>query len=120
MNPAGVEAQVEGGVAQGIGLALTEHFVREGGVVISRNLSTYHVPTAIEVPEIETIIVEAPHPEGPFGAKSLGEPVIIPTAAALAAAVSNAVGAPVTKIPITPETVLELLEKGGHGDDALL
>jgi len=119
VNPAGVEAQVEGGVAQGIGWALTEHFAREGGRILSRNLSTYNLPTALDLPEIETIIVEAPHSKGPFGAKSLGEPVIIPTAAAVASAVSRAVGAPVTKIPILPEQVLELLDKGGHGADAL-
>ena len=119
VNPAGVEAQVEGGVAQGIGWALTERFARKDGHILSRNLSTYQIPTAIEVPEIETIIVEAPHSLGPFGAKSLGEPVIIPTAAAIAAAVSDAIGAQITEIPILPEHVLELIEKGGHGPDAL-
>ncbi len=119
VNPAGVEAQVEGGVAQGIGWAITEKFAREGGRILARNLSTYHLPTSIEVPEIETIIVEEPHPDGPFGAKSLGEPVIIPTAAAIAAAVSEAVGAQVTEIPIRPEHVLELLEKGEHAADTL-
>ena len=63
--------------------------------------------------------MEAPHPEGPFGAKSLGEPVIIPTAAALAAAVSDAIGAQVRKIPMDAETLLELLEEAGHGHDDL-
>ena len=106
-------------MAQGIGWALTERFARKDGHILSRNLSTYQIPTAIEVPEIETIIVEAPHSLGPFGAKSLGEPVIIPTAAAIAAAVSDAIGAQITEIPILPEHVLELIEKGGHGPDAL-
>jgi len=119
VNPAGVQAQVEGGVAQGIGWALTEHYAREGGEILARNLSTYHLPTSIEIPEIETIIVEEPHSQGPFGAKSLGEPVIIPTAAAIAAAVSEAVGAAVTEIPIRPEQVLELIGKGRHGADSL-
>jgi CO/xanthine dehydrogenase Mo-binding subunit len=119
INPAGVEAQVEGGVAQGLGWALTERFAREGGDILARNLSTYHLPTSIEVPEIETLIVEEPHSEGPFGAKSLGEPVIIPTAAAIAAAVSDALGAQVKEIPIRPEHVLELLERGGHDSNAL-
>ena len=76
-------------------------------------------PTSVEVPEIETIIVEDPHSQGPFGAKSLGEPVIIPTAAAIAAAVSEAVGAAVREIPIRPEQVLELIGKGPHAADAL-
>ena len=67
------------------------------------------LPTALDVGEIESILVEDPEPEGPWGAKGIGEPAIIPTAAAIANAVSNALGKPVNHIPIIPENVLTVL-----------
>ena len=109
INPAGIEAQVEGGVAQGIGYALTENFKIHNGKVLTDNLSTYLVPTALDISDVETIIVEDPEPLGPWGAKGIGEPAIIPTAAAIANAVSNAIGKQVNAIPISPEKVLELI-----------
>ncbi|MBM4118387.1 xanthine dehydrogenase, partial [bacterium] len=111
VNPAGIEGQVEGGVAQGVGWALSERVVQdaEGGVA-SANLSTYGVPGASEAPAVETLIVEAPHPEGPLGAKSLGEPAIIPTGAAVLAALRAATGAPVTALPVSPADLLPFLE----------
>lgn len=109
INPAGIEAQVEGGVAQGIGYALTENFKMHDGIVLTDNLSTYLLPTALDISDVETIIVENPEPLGPWGAKGIGEPAIIPTAAAIANAVSNAIGKPVNEIPVSPERVLALL-----------
>ncbi len=110
INPAGIEAQVEGGVSQGIGYAITENFKMQNGKVLSDNLSTYLLPTALDIGEIETIIVEDPEPLGPWGAKGIGEPAIIPTAAAIANAVSNAIGRPINEIPISPEKILEILK----------
>ena len=110
INPAGIEAQVEGGVAQGIGYALTENFKINNGKVLTDNLSTYLLPTALDISEVETIIVEDPEPLGPWGAKGIGEPAIIPIAAAIANAVSNAIGKLINEIPISPEKVLEILE----------
>jgi CO/xanthine dehydrogenase Mo-binding subunit len=109
INPAGLEAQIEGGTAQGIGWALTEHFKVEGGKVLTDNLTTYLLPTALDVGAIESILVEDPEPEGPWGAKGIGEPAIIPTAAAITNAVSNALGISVAHIPITPEYILEMV-----------
>jgi len=109
INPSGIEAQVEGGVAQGIGWALTENFKYSDGKVVSDNLSTYLLPTAQDVSEVETIVVEDPEPLGPWGAKGIGEPAIIPTAAAIANAVSNAIGKQINEIPINPNKILELL-----------
>jgi len=109
INPSGIEAQVEGGVTQGIGYALTENFKLQNGKVLSDNLSTYLLPTALDISEIETIIVEDPEPLGPWGAKGIGEPAIIPTAAAIANAVSNAIGKPINEIPISPEKILDLI-----------
>jgi len=110
INPAGLEAQVEGGTVQGIGWALTENFKLEAGKVLSDNLTTYLLPTALDVGEIESIFIEDPEPEGPWGAKGIGEPAIIPTAGAIANAVSNALGKPVNKIPLKPEYILELMD----------
>jgi CO/xanthine dehydrogenase Mo-binding subunit len=110
INPAGIEAQVEGGVAQGIGYALTEDFKMQNGKVLTDNLSTYLLPTALDISDVETIIVEDPEPLGPWGAKGIGEPAIIPTAAAIANAVSNAIGKPINEIPISPEKILGILE----------
>jgi CO/xanthine dehydrogenase Mo-binding subunit len=109
INPAGLEAQIEGGAAQGIGWALTEDFKVSGGKVLSDNLTTYLLPTAMDVGDIESILVEDPEPEGPWGAKGIGEPAIIPTAAAIANAVSNALGKSVAHIPIKPEHILDMV-----------
>ncbi len=110
INPAGIEGQVEGGVMQGIGWALTERLVREKGVLVSDSLASYQIPTSLDAPAYESIVVEAPHPDGPLGAKSLGEPVIIPTAAAVLGAVSHASGVPVSTLPLDPEKLLNTLE----------
>ncbi len=114
INPAGIEGQVEGGAAQGIGWALTEHFQVNDGRVTTTNLSTYLLPSCLDVAEVETIVVEDPDPLGPWGAKGIGEPAIIPTGAAIANAVSHALGVPVNTLPITPEMVLNVLEQGGR------
>jgi CO/xanthine dehydrogenase Mo-binding subunit len=114
VNPAGAEGQVEGGVLQGIGWALGERVLSEEGRILSENLSTYPLPITLEAPPIDSILVEDPHPEGPAGAKSLGEPVIIPTAAALAGALRKATGAPIRELPVDPESLLPRLEVPRH------
>lgn len=111
INPAGLEAQIEGGVAQGIGWALFEDFKYDEGKAATDNLTTYLLPTAMDVGHVESIIVEDPEPEGPWGAKGIGEPAIIPTGAAIANAVSNALGQQINSIPIRPEDILDLIEK---------
>ena len=112
INPAGIEGQVEGGAAQGYGWALTENFQTSLGKVLTDNLTTYLLPTMLDVPEVDTIIVEAAESTGPWGAKGIGEPAIIPTAAAIANAVSNAAGKQMNRLPITPEDVLNALSNG--------
>jgi CO/xanthine dehydrogenase Mo-binding subunit len=110
INPLTATGQVEGGVAQGIGLALREKYCDVSGCVTSVDLSTYLVPTALDVcDDIKVDFVECPSKDGPFGAKGLGEPAIIPVAAAIANAVSNALGTRVTSLPIDPEWVLASL-----------
>ncbi len=114
VNPAGAEGQVEGGVLQGIGWALGERVLTEQGRILTDNLSSYPLPTTLEAPPISSIFIEDPHPEGPAGAKGLGEPVIIPTAAALAGALRMATAAPIRELPVDPESLLPRLEVPRH------
>ncbi len=109
VNPLTSAGQVEGGVAQGMGLALSERFVEESAKVASVDYSTYLVPTSLDVCEdISSHFVEDLSADGPYGAKGLGEPAIIPVAAAIANAVSNALGRRVTDLPVSRDWVLGL------------
>ncbi|MEX0796244.1 MAG: xanthine dehydrogenase family protein molybdopterin-binding subunit [Acidimicrobiia bacterium] len=115
VNPLGIEGQVQGGVAQGLGYALWENLtIGEDGRYQQRNLESYRLPLATDVPRVETIILEHPDEGGPYGAKGVAEPPIVPVAAAIANAVSDAVGAPIDTIPITPQAVLEALSRSGR------
>ena len=113
INPAGIEGQVHGGVRQGLGYALTEDLAvhPETGVVQAKDLLEYKMLTAADMPDVVLGVVESNEPTGPFGAKGVGEPPIIPVAAAVANAVHDAVGARVTELPISDEKVLRLLGK---------
>ncbi|MCH8837578.1 MAG: xanthine dehydrogenase family protein [Candidatus Marinimicrobia bacterium] len=115
INVAGVEGQVEGAVSQAMGWALTEDLRMTDGRVDTVNFSTYLLPTFTDMAAVETIIIEEPEPLGPWGARGVGEPAIIPVAAAIANAVSDALGVPVDDLPITPEKVLALLDKADNG-----
>lgn len=112
INPATVEGQLEGGVLQGIGYTLTEDFVVDmgTGICLSDNFETYKIPTSLDLPEIEVILVEQPVPSGPFGAKGVGEVGGIGVAPAIANAIYNAVGVRIKELPITPEKILKALK----------
>lgn len=109
LNPLLAEGQVEGGVVQGIGWSLTEELQVEQGKIISSSFRDYLLPTAMDIPKIRTFFIESNDPNGPYGAKSLGEAVINPVAAAIANAISHALGRQVTAIPVKPENLLRLL-----------
>lgn len=112
INPLSVEGQMQGGASQGLGLALWEEMVYNAdGQLLNGNLLDYRLPTARDLPPIETIIVEVPSEEGPYGARIIGEPSIVAGMAAVSNAVENAVGARVTEAPITPERVLRAMGK---------
>jgi len=111
INPAMIEGQIEGGVAQGIGYALYENVTFADGAPVERSLEDYRLPTALDVPPIETILLEHPAAHGPYGAKGVAEPPVIPVAAAIANAVSDAVGKPFDRLPITPFDVLAALKE---------
>ena len=106
INPLLVEGQIHGGIAQGIGLALMEDYIPGR----TDNLHDYLIPTAGDVPPIETILIERPDPLGPFGAKGVGEPALIATAPAILNAIADATGNRLTQVPATPDRVLAALQ----------
>ena len=112
VNPQQVEGQVHGGIAQGIGLALMEEYVAGR----TENLHDYLVPTVGDMPDIEVIVVEDAEPLGPYGAKGIGEPALIPTAPAILGAIHHATGVRIHELPATPSRVrAALLASGRHG-----
>jgi len=106
VNPLSVEGQIEGGILMGQGYALQEEFIPG----LTKNFKSYAIPTISDMPEITPIIVEDPEPTGPFGAKGVGEPALIPTAPAIVNAVYNATGARIYDLPLTPSRVLKALK----------
>ncbi|MGB9722589.1 MAG: molybdopterin cofactor-binding domain-containing protein [Chloroflexia bacterium] len=115
INPQAVIGQLEGGVVMGMGYALSEELVLEEGQVRNADLRRYRLPRAPLIPEVIPILVEAHHSEGPFGAKGVGEITSIPTAPAITSAIYAAAGVRITRIPATPERVLEALGRLGPG-----
>jgi CO/xanthine dehydrogenase Mo-binding subunit len=104
-------SQIVGGVAQGLGYALMEELILQDGIIRNKTFLDYHIPTAADVPKVNTIIVEAPDEFGPFGAKGVGEAGIEPVAGAVGNAVYNALGFPIRRFPFTPERIFEAMEK---------
>jgi CO/xanthine dehydrogenase Mo-binding subunit len=108
IHPGEVEGQMQGGAVQGIGWALYEGYAyNDKGEMLNPNLLDYKLPTALDVPSIETVIVEVPYPGHPFGVRGVGENPILPPAGALANAISRAIGARVCQLPMTPARILE-------------
>ena len=117
INPMLVEGQVEGGISMGVGLALQEEILFDAdGRHINPNLTNYIVPTSLDMPEITVDIVQNYDPTGPFGAKGVGEPTPVPTAAAILNAIHDAVGVRVTSLPATAEKVLAAI-KAKRGEE---
>ena len=106
INPLNCAAQIEGGLAMGIGAALHEELVIDNnGKVRNPSFLDYHLVTSMDLPKMIPIIVECPEPEGPYGAKGLGEPGLAPTPAAIGNAVADAIGTRIHELPLTPERV---------------
>jgi CO/xanthine dehydrogenase Mo-binding subunit len=112
LNPALVEEQVHGGVGQGVGWALHEAMRWDAnGQPLNPTFLDYDLPKASHLPAIGVELVEVPSPVGPFGAKGVGEPPVVPTAAAIANAIADAIGVRVTELPITPERVQAAIQE---------
>jgi CO/xanthine dehydrogenase Mo-binding subunit len=105
MHPQALEGQVEGGSAQGLGLALMEEVVVRDGQVLNASFTDYLLPTTLDMPRVRIELLEHADPEAPYGLKGVGEPPNISTPPAIAAAVRAATGRPVTRIPVRPEHI---------------
>jgi CO/xanthine dehydrogenase Mo-binding subunit len=111
LNPALVEGQMQGGTAQGMGWALLEELAYdEEGQLRGGSFAEYAMPSAEQVPPIETLIVEVPAPDGPFGAKGVGEPPVSGVPPAIANAIAAATGARLTELPMSPLRVWGALQ----------
>jgi CO/xanthine dehydrogenase Mo-binding subunit len=107
-----VESQIQGGVAQGVGWAMNEEYLYdEQGRLLNASLLDYRMPVALDLPMIDTILVEVGNPGHPFGAKGVGEVPIVPPPAAIANAIYRAVGARMTELPMSPAKVVEELKR---------
>ena len=109
INPTQVEGQIQGGIAQGLGMALMEEYVQ----CVSENLHDYLMPTVGDMPKIEIILIEDPEPLGPYGAKGIGEHALIPTAPAILAGIKHATGISIRHVPATPDRVFTALQEAG-------
>jgi xanthine dehydrogenase molybdenum-binding subunit len=109
INPQQCEAQIEGAVHMGLGYALTEELPCKDGMPVTFNLREIGVLRASDMPKVDVILVEDPEPEGPFGAKGVGEIGLVPTPAAIANAIAEATGARLRRLPMTPERVLDAM-----------
>ncbi len=110
VNPQQVVGQIEGGVIQAQGWALIEDFITEGGYVLTDRLSTYLIPTVLDIPaDMKTVLIEKNDPVGPFGVRGVGEIPFIPLAPAIVCAVRDALGVWFDSIPLKPEQVLTCL-----------
>ena len=114
INPDTVEGQFEGGMAQAIGWALMEEHFMANGRMKNHTFHDFLIPTAKDIPNLRTIIVEHPNVLGPFGAKGVGEPPIVPGAPAIRNAVYDAIGVAINEIPMTPVRVMEAIKKSAE------
>jgi CO/xanthine dehydrogenase Mo-binding subunit len=107
LNPLQVTGQIEGGIAQGVGLAVMEELIVEDGRVRNASFTDYLIPTALDTPTVESVLIEEPEPGAPFGAKGVGEPPTISSTPAVVAAIRAATGASCTRVPVRPRDILE-------------
>ncbi|MEL0082173.1 MAG: xanthine dehydrogenase family protein molybdopterin-binding subunit [Gammaproteobacteria bacterium] len=111
VHPAYVEGQLQGGVVQGIGLALNEEYLyTDRGELDNAGFLDYRIPVASDVPMIETRMIEVPHPAHPYGVRGVGETPIVPPMATIANAISHAIGKRITRVPVSPPRLLALID----------
>jgi CO/xanthine dehydrogenase Mo-binding subunit len=108
VNPKAVEGQIEGGTAQGIGLALMEEIQTRDGLITNASFTDYLIPTALDMPPVESVLVEDPEPEAPYGVKGVGEPPTVVSTAAVVSALRDATGRELTRVPVKPDELVGL------------
>ena len=107
IHPSYVEGQIQGGTAQGIGWALNEEYCLDGeGAMLNSSLLDYRMPTSLDLPMIETVMVEVPNPNHPYGVKGVGEASISAPLAAVANAIERATGSRLRELPMNPEAIV--------------
>ncbi|ASR35242.1 xanthine dehydrogenase subunit D [Prauserella marina] len=115
MNPPAVEGQMHGGIAQGLGLALMEEIQVEGGLIRNPSFTDYLIPTTLDMPAVKLDILELPRDDSPYGLTGVGEPSLLSCPAAVVAAIRDATGVDVTRIPVRPDALATIVE-AGEGD----
>jgi CO/xanthine dehydrogenase Mo-binding subunit len=108
VNPKAVEGQIEGGTAQGIGLALMEEIQTRDGLITNASFTDYLIPTALDMPPVESVLVEDPEPDAPYGVKGVGEPPTVVSTAAVVSALRDATGRELTRVPVKPDELVGL------------
>ena len=108
INPQAVEGQIEGGAAQGLGLALMEEIQTRDGRITNASFTDYLIPTALDMPQVESVLVEDPEPDAPYGVKGMGEPPAVVATAAVAAALRAATGRELARVPVRPDAIIGL------------
>ena len=111
INPTATEGQIQGGIAQGLGWTLMEDMAYKEGKMINSGFVDYIVPSCFDVPNIKSIIVEPIEPNGPYGAKGIGEPALNPTMSAITNAIYDATGVRVKNLPVNPQELLAAMKK---------
>jgi CO/xanthine dehydrogenase Mo-binding subunit len=110
LNPQAVHGQIEGGTAQGLGLALMEEIQTRDGLITNASFTDYLIPTALDMPPVAIELVEEPEPDAPYGAKGVGEPPTVVATAAIAAALRDATGRELTRVPVRPDDLVGLTD----------
>jgi CO/xanthine dehydrogenase Mo-binding subunit len=105
INPQQVEGQIEGGTAQGLGLALMEEIQTRDGLITNASFTDYLIPTALDMPPVESVLIEDPEPDAPYGVKGVGEPPTVVSTAAVVAALRAATGRELTRVPVKPDDI---------------
>jgi CO/xanthine dehydrogenase Mo-binding subunit len=105
VNPQQVEGQIEGGTAQGLGLALMEEIQTRGGLITNASFTDYLIPTALDMPPVESVLIEDPEPDAPYGVKGVGEPPTVVSTAAVVAALRDATGRELSRVPVRPDDI---------------
>ncbi len=108
VNPMAVEGQIEGGIAQGLGLALMEEIQVRDGRITNASFTDYLIPTTLDMPPVEAVLVEVPEPDAPYGAKGVGEPPTVVSTAAVVAALRDATGRQLRRAPVSPDEIVGL------------
>jgi CO/xanthine dehydrogenase Mo-binding subunit len=112
VNPQAVHGQIEGGTAQGLGLALMEEIQTRDGLITNASFTDYLIPTTLDMPPVDVVLVEEPEPDAPYGAKGVGEPPTVVATAAIAAALRDATGRDLPRVPVRPDDLIGLADGG--------